>query len=197
MSIWQITLKYTQDGAAARNVLHYRGINDSDVSWPDVLQQFAVSWAGTLAGSYSPGTLFQGINVLEKVPGAVSLDYDVAGGGLPGTAVDKPNIPQASQLVTLIGALPTKPARGRIFLPSPTTEQVSPTGTFILTHRQRVEEWTQQIAQVIDTEGAELQLIIYSRVWPDGGGLLYNDVASFVVQSNAAIQRKRRYGSGI
>lgn len=196
MTQWQITLKFTQESNAARCVLHYNQVGAGTPSWPDVLQEFAVAWSGGLAGSYSPGTLFTGINVLEKAPGAVSLDFDLAAPGLPGTGVDEPGPAQVASLVTLIGDLPVKPARGRIYLPSPNREQYGTTGVFILAHTTRVQEWMSDIVQIDDTEGILLDLVIYSRVFPLGNTIQWNQVGQWTVRGNPATQRKRRIGVG-
>lgn len=196
MPQWQITLKYTQEANQARNVLHYEQVGAGTPSWPDVLQEFAVAWSGNLANSYSPGTFFTGINVLEKTPGAVSLDFDLVAPGLPGTGADVPSASQVASLVTLIGVVPVKPARGRIYLPSPNREQYQATGFLAPAHTARVEQWMDDIIQIDDTEGILLDLIIYSRVFPDGDGVQWNAVGSWSVKGNPATQRKRRIGSG-
>lgn len=196
MSTWQVTLKWNLDGQQARNVLHYRGISDLNPSWPDILQEFAVAWSGGLAASYGPGTLFTGINVLEVGPGNVSLDYDLVSPGLPGTGTDDPNATQVASLVTLIGALPVKPARGRIFLPAPITTNLGTSPFYSGTHTDRVNTWMGNIAQLDDTEGATFQLVIYSRTFPTGGGIQQNDVGSWIVRATPSTQRRRKIGVG-
>lgn len=196
MPQYQITLKYSQENNATRNVLVYNQSAGDGVSWPDVLQEFAVAWAGGLAASYSPGTLFQGIDVLRLDPGFVTQSFNLAAPGLPGTGEDGPGATQIASLVTLIGELPLKPNRGRIYLPSPNRLQFDANAFFLTVHLNRVTAWMEAIKQINDTEGALLDLVIWSRVFPEKAAVQFNPVSGWIVKSNPATQRKRRIGVG-
>lgn len=196
MSTWRITLKWVAEGQQLRNVLHYRGIDDVNPSWPDVAQEFGASFAARLANRYTPGTGLVGINVLELVPGAVSLDFPISTTGIFGTDSDEPLPPQLCCLITLNGALPSKPNRGRIYMPAPNRDNLGPTSRWVADMLNALNAWMEDIVQLSDTEGATFQQVIYSRTYPDGGGLLQNDVASWTLRAIPGTQRKRREGVG-
>jgi hypothetical protein len=103
---------------------------------------------------------------------------------------------QVCSLVTLIGALPVKPARGRIYLPSPVTTNYTTTASYSGTHLARVSDFMAAIAALGDGAGATFVLVIYSRTFPAAGGIQQNDVASYIARGNPATQRKRRLGAG-
>lgn len=196
MAHWQITLKYQQELNEARNVMVYEQIGAGTPSWPDVLQEFAVAWSGGLSGSYSPGTGFVGINVLLLEPGAVSLDFNVTGGPLPGTGTDTPGPTQVSSLITIVGSTPLKPARGRIYLPSPNREQYTVDGRFAAAHLNRVIDWYGATDVIDDTEGITLERGIWSRVYPEKAAVQFNRAGSYIAKGIPATQRKRRIGIG-
>ena len=196
MSLWQITLKWVAENQQLRNVLHYRGISDSDPSWPDIAQEFGAAFATSLAARYTPGTGLLGINVLELEPGKVSLDFPISTTGIFGTDSDEPLPPQLCGLITLNGALPSKPNRGRIYMPAPNRDNLTAGSRWGTDMLNAWNAWMEDIVQLDDTEGATFQQVIYSRTYPKEGTLLYNDVVSWTLRGIPGTQRKRREGVG-
>lgn len=196
MTEYQVVVRYRSENQQLRNVLNYHLVGNEPINWVAVEAQVGASWAANMAKHYTAQFVYLGITVLRLDPGFVSLDYNSGTVGIAGTAGDEPNATQLAALVTLIGELPLKPARGRIYIPAPVRDRIGVNALFEAPFTTDLGLFMTDMLQLTDLNGNVLELVIYSSVYPEKATIPYNRVASFIVRAVPATQRKRRIGVG-
>jgi len=196
MAEYQVTLRFRSENQQVRNVLNYHLVGTEPIDWADIETQISASWATNLAKHYTPGLVYLGITVLRLDPGFVSLDYNHGTSGIAGTAGDEPNATQLAALVTLIGEQPLTPARGRIYFAAPVRDRLGVSAFFEAPFTTDLAAFMDDMLLLTDGNGNQLELVIYSSVYPGKAALPFNKVASYIVRTTPATQRKRRIGVG-